>query len=330
MNDGQTPPSSGESPSDADLWAVVLAVAVTDAVVLAPFLSETALRPVVVFPFVLVVPGYALVAALFPADAARVAEGTAPGGPADPRLPTLGRVVLAFGGSVGVVAAVTLTLDFTDYGFQTVPVLAGVSVSTLALVGVAAYRRRSRGTDRRAGVAPTAAVGRIRRAARGGTRLEAILSVVAVASVLLAAGAVYAGPGPDGGASNGPTVALLGTGADGPAMADYPRNLTRGEPVRPSLMVTGGDRQATVTVVVLLQDLSDDGASVVSSTELDRFEVSVGANETRVVDHAVVPTRAGDPLRLAYLVYEGDPPPTPTAANADREVHLWVGVTEER
>jgi uncharacterized membrane protein len=67
--------------------------------------------------------------------------------------------------------------------------------------------------------------------------------------------------------------------------------------------------------------------TVEGSTELDRYGVALGDNETdrRTVD--VRPTTTGERLRLAFLLYRGEPPADPAVETAYRETHLWVNVT---
>jgi uncharacterized membrane protein len=77
---------------------------------------------------VLFVPGYVLVAALFPRKA---------------DLNWIERIALSFGLSIAIVASVGLFLNFTPWGIRLVPVVATLGLFTVG-VGSAAYRRRIR------------------------------------------------------------------------------------------------------------------------------------------------------------------------------------------
>jgi len=73
---------------------------------------------------------------------------------------------------------------------------------------------------------------------------------------------------------------------------------------------------------------SDGGApKVVQDRRLATFTPTVSAGQSWRTTHEVTPTMTGENLRLAYLVYEGDPPQNPTTENAYRHVHVWVNVT---
>jgi len=114
----------------ADLWAVVASVVLVAAVVFSPAGTVRPLAIAVGLPFVLVVPGYALVSAVFPraGETASLSSGTS----------WLARLGLSVVGSVVAVALVGGVLDFTVWGFQRTPVVAGLCLFTLAHSLVAA------------------------------------------------------------------------------------------------------------------------------------------------------------------------------------------------
>jgi uncharacterized membrane protein len=300
---------------NADLAAVVVAVVVLDLLVVLPAAPE-GVRAVVALPVLLFAPGYAVVAALFPEDGDHV-DGRR-------RLGLLGRLVLAVGASVGVVVAVGVALEFTVYGFRAVPILVGINAVMVLALGAAWRRRRATG-GRQFGVAAPAAFSRTRSILVGSSRVDAVLSVVVVLCIFTAAGAVYAAPG----SVDGGSEAYLLTESSGDLVADdYPQELTVGEPTTLHLAVSGPDGTSEATAVVALHDVdtTDGGATVESSTELDRFTVSLDG-DTTVTEHEVVPTVAGE-LRLTYLVYFGPASTDPGPENADRQVHLQVQVSE--
>ena len=307
--------SDGES-GNADLAVVAVAVAVLDLLVSLPVASD-AVRAVVSIPVLLFAPGYAVVAALFPDD-----DGHTDG---RRRLGLLGRLVLAVGASVGVVVTVGVALEFTVFGFRAVPVLVGINAATL-LALAAAWRRRRTTDGQRFGISVSTALARVRSGVVGGGRVDTALSVVVVLCLLAAVGAVYASPG----SVHDESEAYLLTEANGDLVAEnYPRELTVDEPTTLHLAVSGPESTSKATVVVALHDINTagDGVTVESSTELDRFSVSLDDGAT-VTEHEVVPTVPGE-LRLTYLVYFGAAPDSPRPANADRQVHLQVTISDE-
>ncbi|MFC7076563.1 DUF1616 domain-containing protein [Haloarcula halophila] len=288
-----------------DLLAVGCWLGLVNAAVLLPVLSESVLRPILVVPFLLVGPGYAVVAALFPERLS-----------ADRSLSVLGRLVLGFGASVGVVLVVGIGLDFSVFGFGELPVLAGTTVLTLAAIAVAVVRRRRVASP--AGVSLGAAREQLRGAV-GERPTDLALSAAVCLSLVLAAGAVYGLPAADGTPAE---AYLLTPGADGAVADDYPSRLEQGEPTTLILGAESGtDRQTPVTAVVTLQRL--DNGTVSEQTELRRLTFDDPASGTAQVEHTITPTVSGE-LRLTYAVYFGGEPAGPP----DRQVHLQVTVTE--
>jgi len=173
----------------ADLAAVVGLVGVACLFVLVPVLNETPLRVVLGLPLVLFLPGYALIAALFPeagstpvasdgvtaesdgdssseneADSGAAAEAGAAAANADenedsflggaPGMGSAGidgieRVALSFGLSIAVVPLLGLILNFTPWGIRLGPILVTISGFTLGMTAVAAVRRRALPEDER-------------------------------------------------------------------------------------------------------------------------------------------------------------------------------------
>lgn len=122
------------------------------------------------------------------------------------------------------------------------------------------------------------------------------------------------------------------TGDDGEFVADdYPDEFTQGES---QSLVAGieNHEQETVnyTVVVQLERVEGEGrgTEVIEREELNRFETTLGHNETRHIEHDITPTIVGEELRLTYLLYDGKVPEEPTQENAYQNLHLWITVEE--
>ncbi|GAA0220545.1 DUF1616 domain-containing protein [Halobaculum roseum] len=338
----------------ADLAAVVAAVALTVVAVFTPGLDETPLRVIVGLPFVLFVPGYALIAALFPeagsgptddrdpdgsvdgdadaeaeaADAADVAAG-----PADESgIDGIERVALSFGTSIAVVPLIGLVLNFTPFGIRLVPIVASVGGVTLVLTAVAARRRRALPEDERFRV-PYRRWASDARAElfEPDTRTDAALNVLLAISVVIAVSSVgYAVAVPKQGESFSEFY-LLTEGEDGELVADdYPTEFTQGEPQSLVVGVSNHEhRPVNYTVVAAIQrvEVSNNSTTVTDSSRLRQWRVELADNETWQLRHTVAPEMTGDRLRLTYFLYTGDPPETLRADTAYRELHLWVNVT---
>jgi len=96
--------------------------------VMVPPLNETPVRVVLGLLLVLFLPGYSLIAALFPRR---------------DDLDGIERIALSFGLSIAVVPLLGLGLNYTQYGIRLVPVLLGLSLFTI-LLALIAYMRRAR------------------------------------------------------------------------------------------------------------------------------------------------------------------------------------------
>jgi uncharacterized membrane protein len=305
----------------ADLVAVVALVLSALAATLLPFLAETPLRAVLGFAFVLLAPGYALVAALFPARP--TADEDAPGGPARAALSVLSSVVLA--------AVVGGSLSLT-VGLGEPTAVVALSAVTLLLAGVALSRRRALPPADRFDVPFRSWAGTVRTAlteteTRGETAMNVLLVVVVVVA---AAGVTYATAVP-GNQERFTEFYLLTEDADGDLVAtDYPTEFTVGEPRSQYVGLTNREGETVAyTVVVQLQrvGVTDDGVVVREREELRRFTPEVSADERWLENHTVTPTMAGDRLRLTYLLYRGAPPATPTVENANEFAYTWVNVS---
>jgi uncharacterized membrane protein len=242
------------------------------------------------------------------------------------------RFVIGFGLSVAIVALTGIGLNSTEFGVQLAAVLNVVGTLTVvAAVGAALRRRRLPPEDR---FVPFADLDvsreELRAAVVPSTAGETVLSVLLVLGVVLAGVGVF-----NAATASQPADAteffLLTETDDGELVADdYPESWSVND--RQELVVgisNKADTETTYTIVVKLQRLSEPGSAspVLSETELDRLEVTVGAGERRFRTHAVSTDTVGDGLRLTYLLYRGTPPADPSIETAHREVHLIVDIT---
>lgn len=124
-----------------DLAVVVTLALAGVAVAFAPGVAEP-LRVVVELPLVLVLPGYALMAAAVPR----------------PVLGAVDRLVFALGSSVAVAILAGLVLDFTSWGLRRTSWAVALAGVTVAAAAVAAFVRRPK-SSRRDGASATPAPG---------------------------------------------------------------------------------------------------------------------------------------------------------------------------
>ena len=352
----------------ADLAATTLVTLATLITIFVPVINETPLRVLFGLGFVLFLPGYAFIAALFPeaggsptatetadpersgpesedrpapvpgteaADAQPATDsgGGDPGATAADRsgIDGIERVALSFGLSIAVVPLIGLILNFTPWGIRLVPVVTAVAGFTLSCVAVAARRRWALPPDERFAVPYhewlAAAESEL---FEPDDRTDAALNVVLAVSVLLAVASVgYAVAVPPQGEQFSEFYLLTET-PDGELVADdYPETLAVNDTAE--LIVGIGNNEYEPTeyhVVVQLQEVEtvNNSTTVLERTELDRFDATVEHNETHRERHTLRPTRAGENLRVQYLLYRDSVPEDPTTENAYRELHLWIDV----
>ena len=324
-------------PVPADLTAVALMTILMGAAVALPGLRSTPLRSLLAVPFVLFIPGYAVVAALFPeANAAAGAADEASAEAARPTAPGLThveRAALSFGVSIAVVPLVGLLLNVTPFGIQLAPVLLSVAGVTLAAAALALYRRLQLPASDRFAV-PYRQWGRAVIGVFSGheSNLDRALTVLTVVALLLAvtsAGYAFAVPKQ---ADAFTELYLVTEQDDGELIADdYPTEFVRGES-KPLVVGVGNYEHQRVeySLVVELQDatVENNSTRVRERDELLQRQLALADEETWEQQVNVTPEMTGDRLRLSFMLFKGEPPADPTADEAHREVHLWISVSD--
>lgn len=306
-----------------DLLAVGGATLLATAVLPAPGTAGHPVRVIAGTAFVLLAPGYALVAAAFPA---RPRDGAAHG-------PGHGeRAALALGASLALLPPVGLVHAFAGRPFETGPLVGTLAATVLLLSGVAAVRRFALSpAERYRAPSVLVATAGARAWLSRSDRVDTVLSGLLTLAVLVAVGSlVYGVAAPQqAGAYTGVTV--LATDGDGSlAASNYPTNLTAGEERDLTLRVENArDAAVEYAVVVELQRVTRPAPGNLTVTDRERLAgttLTVGAGETRFWRHGIAPTTTGDGLRLTYYVYRGSVPAVPRTGTAARTTHLWVNV----
>jgi uncharacterized membrane protein len=314
-----------------DLLALLLVV-----IIMAGILSQESsgvLRIVFGVLLMFFVPGYALISALFPESDGRAGTGQAKGVSIRTGTITLvERIVLSFGTSVVLSAAIGLVVSIATPGFRPRWILIGVGSVTLVSVGVAVVRRLRVPSDRRF-VVPyrrlldATRVEFTRRESPVDTALNFVLIVAIVAAVAGVVSVVAVPPEQDSFTS----LYLLSEDENGTPIAyDYPTEFVRGESKPVFVGIANNEnRRMNYSVVVKLQRVRTRNGSttVLEQRRLGGFRTRLGANRTTRVRYRLTPTLTGRNLRAVFLLYAGDPPAEPSVRNADEVVHLGLRVS---
>ena len=302
-----------------DLLVVAAATAVTLACVYVPILNESVLRILFGVAMVLFIPGYALIAALFPAR---------------DDLDGIERIALSFGLSIAVVPLIGLALNYTPWGIRLDPILASLTLFTLAMTLVAWYRRLLLPAGERFSVPAREMLdaARLELFDPEASRLDRGLSVLLVVSIVAAlATTAYVIAVPKEG-EHFTEFYILGPGGKA---ANYPTDFSAGSPQ--SLIIGVGNHEYrevpyTIEVFALNQTFdTETNTSTIHAVELlDRFPLTVSHNETRELPWEFsIPSREYN--RIEFLLFN-ETVPGEEVIGADRisasyrDLHLWVRV----
>lgn len=262
----------------------------------------------------LLLPGYAVIAALFPAGSTQLSEVTAADG-----ISLLERAVLSVGVSLTVLALSGIGLNRILGSIPTETLLAGVLTITIVSVAVASIRRRLVQADER--YAPSISFSAMR------SRPDALVILLAV-SVLFAGGAVAYG---ELGTNQSTSLTEFYFVTDSGNSSEGYTTTFDSDTATPMSLAIGNSEgeEMTYTVIGQLQQAEQqDGTVVVEGRlELSRDRIRVPAGTARQLNTTVEPDASEGSYRLVYLLYKDDPPEDPEISNAYREIHLWIEVT---
>lgn len=268
-------------------------------------------------PLALFVPGYCIVAAIYP-------ETGAAGAGVD----LVERAALSFGVSLAVLPLVGLGLGVSGVGLTAVPLLVTLAAISVVGLGVSAARRGRLPAGERFRLPVDRGFRRFTTTAFGNSPLHvSVLYVLLAAAVVLAVGmlggALFF---PDSGESYS-GLAVVTEDENGSYVAgEYPDRLPANE--SRSLVAAVTNREGTeteYTLVVQLQRLEYAGgdARVLERTRVTERSRSLAADETWHAEHSVTADR-GEDLRIVYLLYRGDAPEDATVDSAYRHADVRV------
>lgn len=307
---------SDTSPATVDLLAVVGFTAVALLATLSPL--EGVLLAAITIPFLLFVPGYAVVTSLFPTRNQEYEHH---------RLIATERILYSVAASICLAIIVGVNLEFTPWPIRPTPVVSALALVTILATGTAWYRRRSKtptgsgqnGTPFRSSRAPSK--GSDGDGIQLGTVVVGLAIVVTFASVTLVAAQPQRG-------ETYTEFGLLTENETGVLEASgYPEQITLGESEQLYFTVTNREMETTEYVVVVQLTRTAPTGEVIERARLDTYDNRTAAGDRWLQRHTVTPVLEGERLRLTYLLYRDSLPEQPTAENAYRETHIWVDVT---
>lgn len=329
-----------------DLLGVVLIVALANAAAFGVSLGP--LRIIVGVLFVLFVPGYAFVAALFPESGTspKVARGRTGASltvswtgnesgrfDTDRGVDIIERLALSFGLSFAIVPLLALGVTLSPLPFSTEPLFVVISTFTVGCALIALVRRLSLPTEKQVSVS---AIGGLQNASfairRSSSRGEIILNIALAAAVLLAVGTLgFAVISPQDGEQY-TELYVLNEDTEGELVAEgYPDTISADEPTELHVGIENYEHERVeYHTVVQLQRVETEGdeAVVTDRYTVDEFSTVLSPEEQWVTDRdlRVADAPAGEDRRLQFLLYKDSVPDTPTEDSAYRQLHIWVDV----
>ncbi|MCC7564706.1 MAG: DUF1616 domain-containing protein [Methanomicrobiaceae archaeon] len=301
-----------------DLKITYLWIGLTLLAIYLPYPNASPLRVVFALPFILFIPGYLLIAALFPARS---------------DLDGIERIALSFGLSIAVVPLIGLALNYTPWGIRDDPIIVSFLLFFAGLGIIAGYRRQLIPEGDRYVLPVQEVVAGARSElfedqTSGTDRLLSVILLVAIVAAIATTAYVIAVP-----KEGERFTEFYILGPRGMA-ADYPTDFAAG--TQQTVIIGIGNheyRNVTYTVETFALTQEFDAAAnrsiVQSASLLDRFTVTVPHNETLELPYTFT---IDDPSvnRVQFLLHT-EPPPDSVAGldrieASYRDLHLWVRV----
>jgi uncharacterized membrane protein len=286
----------------SDLMLVAGLVLLTDILVLVPVISGNFLRTALGMTMLLFLPGYALIAALFPAKN---------------DLDGIERTALSFGLSIAVVPLIGLSLNYTRWGIRLLPILISLSIFIFAMCGLA-YLIREKLPENEAFEVPFRAMALELKAEvleKPESKLDKALTIFLILSILLSvATLVFVVISPKEGE---PLTEFYILGPEGKA-DNYTTNYTLGQTGTVIVGVVNQEyRPINYTMEVRLENKS---LPLPESLQ----KITLAHNETLEEPFEFALPFRGRNMKLEFLLFNETEKIVPY-----RDLHLWINVTKE-
>lgn len=289
-------PSVGVKPGFPymDILLIVMFTLLTAAFILIPPLNKTFIRTILGVLLVLFIPGYSLIAALFPKK--EDLEG-------------IERTALSFGLSIAVTPLIGLALNYTPWGIRLDPILISLTAFTMIMCLIAFMRRRKLPNEEKFTVPFHEFLSGIKGSFKGESRTEKILSIILIISIILAISTtVYIIIKPKEGEKFTEFYIL---GPNGKA-SDYPTNLTQGQ------------NGSVIIGMVNHEYATKDYRLVVKvngNTTLQNQTITLTKDQKMEIPFNFTAGATGQ-KKMEFLLYK-----LPDQENPYRSLHLWLNIT---
>lgn len=277
-----------------DLLLIFLTTLISIIFIITPSLNEMLIRTIFGFFLILFLPGYTLIAVLFPK------KGDLDG---------LERAALSFGLSIAVTPLMGLALNYTPWGIKLTTILLSISVFTLIMIFIAFIRRKRVPKEEKYYVRFDELYKSTKKILNGESKTSKILSIIMILSIIFAISTTaYLITKPKLGESF-TEFYLLGPGGKA---SDYPTNLTVGQNASVIIGIVNHEHQTVNYHLLITSDgliLSDQNLTVQDNNKIEipyNFSLNSTGNK-----------------KIEFLLYK-----LPDNTNLYRSLHLFVNVTQ--
>lgn len=278
----------------SDLLIVLLWTIMTFVFVITPTLQNSIIRTILGIPMVLFIPGYVLIAALFPKKN---------------DLENIERIALSFGLSIAVVPLIGLGLNYT-FGIRLIPILISLCVYTISLIIVAKYRRELCGEEQFSVPFLKTYDDIINEINKPKSKTDNILTIILVITIILAIGTlVYVITVPKIGEKFTEFYIL---NSSSQKADNYPTNLKIDQPVTYLVGVTNHEYSL---VNYTIEIINENKNYITNNLTLEN-------NQTWENNMTIIPDKKGVDTKLEFLLFKENNFTAPY-----RDLHLWVNVT---
>ncbi len=281
----------------ADLLASMVLALATLVFTLTP-LADLPVRIPLGLAMVLFVPGYTLIAALFPKKE---------------DLDGIERIALSFGLSIAVVPLIGLGLNYTQWGIRLTPVVVSLAIFTVAMAAAAYMRRMNLPEDERFSIKFREGMNSLKQEllADDNSRLDKALSVLLVISIIISITAlVYVIVTPKQG-EKFTEFYILGPGGKA---YDYPTHVLAGK--KSTVIVGVVNHEYALVNYSMLLDLDN--------TSIIQRNLTLQQNQTWEEPVTYVLNKTGDQQKLEFLLFKESNFTAPY-----RDLHLWVNISQK-
>jgi len=300
-----------------DMKIVLLWTALCIISIYTPLLNESFLRFILALPLILFIPGYVLLAALFPDSA---------------NIDTIERVVLSIGTSIVITPLIGLCLNFTSWGIRLDPILFSLTGFIIALVIIAGIRRfhTPEGLQYTLPVPEITQAVHNKWASRNRSKRDRILfftGIFAIALLVFSVVLVVTLPKPGEKFSE---FYILGANRTADS---YPMNIISEIPYPMYVGISNHEfRTVNYSVEIYLESISEnEEINKLTQPEMllvGTYSVTLNYNETSIIPFDLIVPDANY-NRVNFLLFDGTPPGSEVTGlnrvNASyRDLHLWL------